>query len=152
MWQFAEHPRKPISEVEAFCGSILNKTGSQTRRQRDSSIKLKEEMDGIMGWIVKLIRDRGSGEDASSVGGEMPQRWAEESVELCWACVAVGCMEDTKSDVYHGTGKLQSFRAVAASCLARELDALATKTEGGSGGYVGVSSGAQRGKVVIPMR
>jgi hypothetical protein len=45
MWQFSENPRRPLTEVEAFCGTVLNKTGSQTRRQREASIKLKEEVD-----------------------------------------------------------------------------------------------------------
>ncbi|UKZ81885.1 hypothetical protein TrVFT333_009661 [Trichoderma virens FT-333] len=54
MWQFSDSPRVPIREVEAFCGSILNPKGSQTRRQRDSSIKLKEEMDRIMNFLRSL--------------------------------------------------------------------------------------------------
>ena len=97
MWHFSENPRAPITEVEVFCGFILNKRGAQTRRQGDSSIKLKEEIDRIMTWIVKQIRDRGVGDGAETLStatdaDAAPSRWREDVVELCWACVAVACM------------------------------------------------------------
>ena len=41
MWQFSENPRKHITEVEVFCGFILNKRGSQTRRQRVASTAVR---------------------------------------------------------------------------------------------------------------
>lgn len=129
MWQFSENPRKPISEVEVFCGFILNKRGSQTRRQRDSSIKLHEEMDRVMTWIVSLIRERG---DSTT---------QERVLELCWACVLVGCAKNTKGiEAYHGDGTLQGFRVVAACCLLREVNSLSKLVDGEatSGGYVGV--------------
>ncbi|RDA84822.1 hypothetical protein CP532_3158 [Ophiocordyceps camponoti-leonardi (nom. inval.)] len=56
MTQFSGDVRSRLSEVEAFCGSLLNKRGSQTRRQRDLSIKLLEETDRVTRWIVGLIR------------------------------------------------------------------------------------------------
>ncbi|RSL70472.1 hypothetical protein CEP51_012190 [Fusarium floridanum] len=76
------------TQVEVFCSFILNKRGSQTRRQRDSSIKLKEEIDRIMKWIVKLIRDRGQDSNAETLGtmtdiSSAPNRWREDVVELC---------------------------------------------------------------------
>lgn len=60
IWEFSESPRTCLDEVEFFCGSILNKNSSQTRRQRDLSIKLKEEADRTMAWTVKLMRERGA--------------------------------------------------------------------------------------------
>ncbi|PFH58837.1 hypothetical protein XA68_13165 [Ophiocordyceps unilateralis] len=57
MWQFSDNNTKNgISEVEAFCGSLLNKRGSQTRQQRDLSIQLLEKTDRVMSWIVRLMR------------------------------------------------------------------------------------------------
>lgn len=158
MWHFSDNPRTSLSEVEVFCGFILNKRGSQTRRQRDSSIKLKEEMDRHMAWMVKLIRDRGMGNDgdtATSVTGSVAEsnRWMEDVIELCWACVAVGCVkEGGASPLYHGTGELQSFRVVAACCLLKELNNLTRKMEAASeGGYVGVRGGRGR-QMVLPLR
>ncbi|UKZ56142.1 hypothetical protein TrVGV298_009970 [Trichoderma virens] len=147
MWQFSDSPRVPIREVEAFCGSILNPKGSQTRRQRDSSIKLKEEMDRIMNFFAKLIRDRSGGalgiaDDAASVATEddgQSERERMNAVELCWACVIVGSEQDNKGQNYDDNEKpLESFRVVAASCLVKELNELLTRKRSGRvGGYVG---------------
>ncbi|KAF4336323.1 RNA-directed RNA polymerase [Fusarium beomiforme] len=94
MWDFSENPRKPLTEVEVFCGFILNKRGAQTRSQGDSSIKLKEETDRIMTWIAKQIRDRGVGDGAETLSTAteadgVPSRWREDVVELCWAQMEV---------------------------------------------------------------
>ncbi|KAL6864502.1 RdRP domain-containing protein [Trichoderma novae-zelandiae] len=150
MYQFSDSPRAPIKEVEAFCGSILNPRGSQTRRQRDSSIKLKEEMDRVMSFFVKQMRDRGGGaigttDDAASTATDEDRKSERErmnTVELCWACVIVGSMP-VNGQSYMGDQKpLESFRVVAASCLVKELNELLTRKRlGRMGGYVGVRSG-----------
>ncbi|KAF5012175.1 hypothetical protein FDECE_1765 [Fusarium decemcellulare] len=155
MWHFSENPRSCLTEIEVFCGFILNKRGSQTRRQRDSSIKLKEEIDRIMTWIVKLIRDRGQGNDAETLStmtetSSAPNRWREDVVELCWACVAVACItKENAPIVYHGTGELKSFRVVAACCLLKELNNLARKMDASSGGgFIGVGRGRRGGRTM----
>ncbi|KAL7943797.1 RdRP domain-containing protein [Trichoderma barbatum] len=160
MWHFSDNPRAPIKEVEAFCGSILNPRGSQTRRQRDSSIGLKEEMDRTMNFIVKLIRDRSGGassnaDDAASVATDDDGHSERErmiAVELCWACVMVGSAQDRNLS-YHGNEKpLESFRVVAASCLVKELNELLMQRRlSRTGGFVGVRSGAQY-HGALPMR
>jgi hypothetical protein len=160
MWRFSENPRAPLTEVEVFCGFILNKRGAQTRRQGDSSIKLKEEVDRIMTWIVKQIRDRGVGDGAETLStatdaDATPSRWREDVVELCWACVAVACTRKEFAPlVYHGTGELESFRVVAACCLLKELNNLARKMEvSAGGGFVGVGRGGRgRGRRGTSMR
>ena len=137
-WQFSDNPRVPISEVEVFCGLILNKRGSQTRRQRDSSIKLREEMDRVMTWIANMIRDRAQSQSS------------EAAVELCMACVMVGCIGEARAPAtYHGDAQLRSFKVLAASCLVREWNSsvsLNPKADIG-GGYVGVGS-----KMSLPLR
>lgn len=155
MWHFSENPRTSISEVEVFCGSVLNKTGTQTRQQRDSSIRLKDETERVMTWIVKLIRDRTrvgeDGDDDDETSSETSddssnneEKRSREVLRLCWACLLVGCGRDVSAaaDTYHGTGEMESFRVVAATCLLRELNTfrakVSTKTFGG--GYVGVSA------------
>lgn len=161
MLRFSENARSCLSEVEVFCGFILNKRGGQTRRQRDSSIKLKEEIDRIITFIVKQIRDRGVGNDAETLStateasAAAPNRWREDVVELCWACVAVACIKKEDAPfVYHRTGELQSFRVVAACCLLKELNSLARKMDASSGGgFVGVGRGGRGGKrMTLPLR
>ncbi|KAF4121684.1 RNA-dependent RNA polymerase [Geosmithia morbida] len=118
MWQFSDNPRVPITEVEVFCGCILNKRGSQTRRQRDSSIKLQEEADKTMEWVVRMMCDRDKMTTQESV------------VALCLACVYASGAQGTATggNAVHGTDKLQSFKAVAASCLLKELYVLEKMT------------------------
>ncbi|TFA98712.1 RNA-dependent RNA polymerase 6 [Trichoderma ghanense] len=152
MYQASDSPRAPIKEVEAFCGSILNPRGGQTKRQRESSIKLKEEMDRVMSFFVKQMRDRGgrangATDDAASTATEEDGRSERETmnaVELCWACVIVGS-EAIRDRRYMADEKpLESFRVVAASCLVKELNELLTRKRlGRIGGYVGVRSGPQ---------
>ncbi|PHH70770.1 hypothetical protein CDD82_6927 [Ophiocordyceps australis] len=145
MWRFSDHPRKPISEVEYFCGSVLSKEGAQTRRQRDSSIRLKEETERIMSWISGLMRRTGSnsGDQDEETEAAVSVAWRTETLQLCWACFLVGCMQgdEEASKASHGSKvKLQGFRVVAATCVLRELIALRsdlnTLTMGG--GFVGV--------------
>lgn len=151
---FSENPKDWLSEVEVFCGFILNKRGGQTRRQRDSSIKLKEEIDRVVSWMVNLMRGLGRDHDTESVQSSAP-RGREGIVELCWACVHIGCIPNpNKSIFYQANAKLQSFRVVAACCLVKELNALAhNMTIASGGGYVGV--GRNRGgarTVTLPLR
>lgn len=145
MFDYSDNPRSPLTEVEVFCGFILNKRGGQTRRQRDSSIKLKEEIDRVMTWMVKLIRDRGMGNEETASNFSVAHG-RESVIELCWACLAIGCIKDAgASPLYHGTGALRSFRVVAACCLVKELNALVQNMNVSSaGGYVGVGRGSGR--------
>jgi hypothetical protein len=151
MWHFSESPRKSLSEVEVFVGFILNKHGSQTRRQRDSSIKLKEDIDQYMAWIIKLIRNRGQSDDdrATSVTGSVAEdaRVREDTIELCWACVVVGCEQRPAAE-------LESFPVVAACCLLREWNILTSEIEAAKGGgYLGTRRG-KRGQrqMILPIR
>ncbi|KAL6901256.1 RNA dependent RNA polymerase domain-containing protein [Trichoderma evansii] len=165
MWQFSSNPRVPVTEVEAFCGSILNPKGSQTRRQRDSSIKLKDEMDGVMSHVVKLIGDRSGGvtnfDDVLSTmndDDEIGERKAMNAIELSWACMVVGNDKSWDKSYRRDEPKLESFRVVAACCLVKELNDLLTRKNWGrvlrrSGGFVGVSQGyPNRQHGSLPMR
>lgn len=142
MWDFSDNPRKPLREVEVFCGFVFNNRGSQTRRQRDTSVKLKDETDRIMAWIVGMIRERGE-----SAG-------KEDAVELCLACLQVGCVKDTGDvDGYSGSGDVSSFKVLAACCLLKEMTGLANAVgEEKGGGYVGVGGGAKKNSYSLPLR
>ncbi|KAJ6439483.1 RNA-dependent RNA polymerase [Purpureocillium lavendulum] len=130
MWHFSDNPRTSISEAEVFCGSVLNKTGTQTRQQRDASIRLKEETDRLMTWITRQIRDRGGSKSAAAETDDTVDDSDEEdqyeAIQLSWACLVVGCIKDLSEtpEFYRGTGELESFRVVAATCLLKELNAL----------------------------
>lgn len=133
MLQFSEHPVRPISELEVFIGAILNKSGVQTNRQRDNSIKLRDEFSRISSWITSLMRKDRLGVDAPLTGYES----RHDSLHICFACVMAGG-ENTSGlhDVYQD---MQSFRVVAACALLGELSLHERVRRGG--GYVGVRSG-----------
>lgn len=164
MWQFSDNPRKQITEVEVFCGFILNNRGNPTRRQRDASIKLRETTDQIMDHTVQQIRDAGprQPENApdggeSNVEGPEPKLSNKDVLELCLACLIVACFGDpTREEAYNGSGKLQSFKLVAASCLIKEMTSQGllsplNNDDGGSGGFVSVGGNPQRA-MTLPVR
>ncbi|KAL3429117.1 RNA dependent RNA polymerase-domain-containing protein [Aspergillus tetrazonus] len=59
MANFSEHPIYPLSELEVFIGQILNNSGVQTNRQRERSIKLKDEFERIASLILSQMRPPG---------------------------------------------------------------------------------------------
>jgi hypothetical protein len=109
--EYSDHATKEITELEVFTGTIFNKTGVQTRRQRDGSLRLKDEFDRILQWTASMIRKR----DHSS----------RDCLVLSMACLEVGNMRMQRA-VQLGKGRygddLQSFRVIAACCAMRELD------------------------------
>jgi hypothetical protein len=113
-----------ISELEVFTGSIFNKLGVQTRRQRDKSIQLKDEFDRIAKWTTAMIRDRKteiSGEHTLNV---QPMMHSDDSLILSIACLHVGMMDSetgTRAGP-RGIEELQSFKVIAACCVIKELD------------------------------
>lgn len=118
---YSDHPIKPLSELEVFIGSVINKSGVQTRRQRDQSQKLADEFERIASWITdQMHRHRKV---------EIPRtdhKTGTETLELCLACFQVA--EEQNADSMYGRrndyGELKSFRIVAACALLAELDIL----------------------------
>ncbi|KAE8408721.1 RNA dependent RNA polymerase-domain-containing protein [Aspergillus pseudonomiae] len=107
---YSDHPTKPISELEVVIGSIINRRGVQTRRQRDRSDKLHEEFDRIATWATNIMR-RQEVQDPDPNG-----------LELSMACLYHGThVSDSgrRKEVY---GELKSFRVVAVCALLAELD------------------------------
>ncbi|VUC36452.1 unnamed protein product [Clonostachys rosea] len=152
MYQFSENPRRPISEVEVFCGFILDRHGKQTRRQRDLSSKLREEIDRTMSWIVKQIQEPevDEGEDGFSR--------QKGVLELCWACLVVGCTDDNeKINGEYVIGGLKSFKILAAGCMFKQLELFLSMISGkeeepATGGFVGVRGGRGGKKMMLPLR
>lgn len=112
MTQYSEHPSRPISELEAFIGNILGATGSQSKRQRDLSVTMKEKFDADASYYVECIVNNDEG------------MRAEDALERSMACLAA-YLERQKSFV--GAGRngdmLVSFGYVAAAVCLRELEA-----------------------------
>ncbi|KAK7947707.1 RNA-dependent RNA polymerase [Apiospora aurea] len=138
---YSEHASIPISELEVFTGSIFNKSGVQTPRQRDRSLKLKEAFDRMAKTTVALIRKDKHGNDehdaedddvASTVLDYNPLA----ALELSLACLYVGGRQ-LKSRIGRwgqedgNSGGYQGFKVVAASCATRELDLAIRRADGG---------------------
>ncbi|KAF3407834.1 putative RNA-dependent RNA polymerase 2 [Talaromyces pinophilus] len=120
MSNFSEHPVKPISELEVFIGCILNKTGVQTRRQRERSIRLKDEFDRITAFIMAQIRPHGN-TIVPLTGYESEM----DALELCLACVHIaGERSSFASERYRHdeSVELGSFQIVAACALLAEAE------------------------------
>ncbi|KAK4183734.1 RNA dependent RNA polymerase-domain-containing protein [Podospora australis] len=132
----SDHPYQPLRELEVFVGFIINKSGIQSNRQRDKSIKIKDEFERITNWIIK---------DMCNPSSEDGQPGEFAALELCLACVHIGCIDqfrETEAWNRSSSQDLQTFKIVAASALIRELNVLEAQTAGvSSGGYVGTRTG-----------
>ena len=149
-------------------GHILNKTGVQTRRQRDKSVELKDEFQRISRSAAAMIRHRrvtgqpdeeGDSDDEdgryerdadNNSTAARNYDFRSSALELSRACVHVGC-EKTKRKSAWGPRQrgftCQSFKVVAACCLIKEFDLAVRKEEKEAGivplggGFLGVRSG-----------
>ncbi|KAL2174451.1 RNA dependent RNA polymerase-domain-containing protein [Thermothelomyces heterothallicus CBS 202.75] len=118
MVDLADQPHQPLTELEVFVGYIINKRGVQTPRQRDRSVKLKDEFEHIATWITHEMRN------PPSVRGYTSEL---DALELCLACLCIGCEKrsrDTRPRPRSSARNLESFKVVAAATLIQELSAL----------------------------
>ncbi|KAL2016496.1 hypothetical protein VTK56DRAFT_3459 [Thermocarpiscus australiensis] len=176
MADWSDNPSRPLTELEVFVGFIVNRNGGggggagQSQRQRDRSVKLRDEFDRIPGWVTHQMRHpvvaAAAAAAAEETGGPGPGPDGEgngdgngdgrelHALELCMACVQVGCEKTTVSAAPAPRAwsradyvEVQSFKIVAAAALMRELNAAENKTRmrsgrgGGGGGFVGVRGG-----------
>lgn len=132
MAKYSVHPTKPLMELEAFIGNILNKSGVQNSRQRDSSRKLRAEFDRISTWITSQMRRVRP--DFEPTGYQT----RFDNLHLCLACVHAGCEENSDQRGSRNES-MQSFKIVAVCALLAELGIFENGRRGG--GYVGVGGG-----------
>ncbi|KAK4139079.1 RNA dependent RNA polymerase-domain-containing protein [Dichotomopilus funicola] len=138
MIDFADQPHQPLRELEVFVGFILNGSGIQSNRQRDRSVKLRDEFERISALVTREMRHPAP--IAGSVVGEL------DGLEMCIACLFVGCdKKEVDSQKFRNSPKnIESFKIVAAAALMRELTAAESRSQIGrgyglgGGGYVGV--------------
>lgn len=141
MGQYSGHPTKPLTELEVFIGNPINKSGVQTRRQRDSGIKLKDEMGRIATWITRQMRKVNHDAEGEGVAAPTGYQTEFDNLHLCLACVHAGCEETTGVRETRFEG-MQTFRIVAACALLSEISLFGNgQQRGGGGGFVGVSGG-----------
>ncbi|KAI1214371.1 RdRP-domain-containing protein [Annulohypoxylon truncatum] len=142
---YSDNFTKGLTELEVFTGCIFSKSGIQTRRQRDKSIRLKDEYDRIAKWVEGVIRkkevkmredeDNDSHADADELNDEPASRdvtnldpgLALSALELSIACLHVS----TEQSDNFGRSKVdfQSFKIVAAQCALTELDLALARQE-----------------------
>jgi hypothetical protein len=108
MTEFSPNPTRSLSELEAFIGNILGKTGAQNRYQRELSTSMKEKFEEDSAFIVRCIT-------------KDDDQWSEESLERSMACLAAS-LEDRRT--YKRQDQLLSFKYVAASICLWEVDRL----------------------------
>jgi hypothetical protein len=106
MVDYSDHPHRPLTELEAFVGNILGRTGAQSKNQRELSTSLKEKFDEDAAYLFKSITRDGD-------------EYSDEALERSMACLAVS-LEDRSL----GREELQSFKYVAAAVCLREVDRL----------------------------
>lgn len=148
MAQYSAHPTKPLKELEVFIGTVLNKSGVQTHRQRDSSIKLKDDMERIASWITGQMRKVSHDPAVATLTGYQTQF---DNLHLCLACVHAGC-EATTGPRESRLEDMQSFRVVAACSLLSEMSLFENgqrDSRGGAGGFVGVSGGRRNAAAMM---
>ncbi|KAF1842606.1 RdRP-domain-containing protein [Cucurbitaria berberidis CBS 394.84] len=128
---YSEHAAISITELEVFTGSIYNRSGVHTRRQRDKSLRLRDEFERIAKWAQGVMRKRdiATEEEGQNDEADTP----DEALALSLACLHVGCINDTgksSSDlVRRGGSPFYSFKVVAACCAVKELDAAIRRAE-----------------------
>ena|ERR1700709_2598449 len=106
MIEYSDHPRQPITELEAFIGNILGRTGAQTRKQREDSKSLKEKLDDDEKYIIRcIVQDDGI--------------YSEEALERSMACLAVSLEERTGPKRKE---QILSFKYIAAAVCLREVE------------------------------
>ncbi len=54
MTEYSGHPHRPMSELEAFVGNFLGKTGAANKQQRDLSTDMKERFEEDSRSIVNF--------------------------------------------------------------------------------------------------
>jgi hypothetical protein len=105
MTEYSQHPSRPLSELEAFTGNILGKTGVPNKHQRELSKTMKEKFNEDSTFIVNSIVKNG-------------EEHSDEALPMAMACLAVS-LEETNS--YNSHVRLSSFKYVAAAVCLREV-------------------------------
>ncbi|KKA26661.1 hypothetical protein TD95_001628 [Thielaviopsis punctulata] len=124
MQECAPNYMNPLSEVEVFCGFIFSREGSQSRRQREASIKIGGRVDELTAFIAQRMRCR------DRPPTDIKRKY--EALEMCLACFKLqnsSIRPSAEERLFGGAQErgdevLKGFRVIAGSCLLRELAAV----------------------------
>ncbi|KAI1769919.1 RdRP-domain-containing protein [Hypoxylon cercidicola] len=129
----SDHSTKGITELEVFTGCIFNKSGVQTKRQRDRSVRLKDDFDRIAKVFESSIRKKkiepredDGADDNDSDAGDYADADVDDfspdlsALELSIACLHVGT--STSNKFGRNNSDFQSFKVIAAQCVLSELE------------------------------
>lgn len=130
---YSEHATISITELEVFTGNIYNKSGAQTRRQRDKSLRLKDEFDRIAKWAERVIRRRDIATEDSAEEQHHEADISNEALISSLACLEVGCAKIEgkfpSDSTRRSGGEFHSFKIIAACCAIKELDAAVIRAQ-----------------------
>lgn len=110
MTEYSQHPARPLTELEAFTGNILGKTGVPNKHQRELSKTMKEKFEEDSTFIVNYIIKDGD-------------EYSAEALAKSIACFAVS-LEDDNGYSYKRRERLSSFKYLAAAVCLREINKL----------------------------
>ncbi|MCJ1477226.1 hypothetical protein MMC13_005897 [Lambiella insularis] len=112
MYQSSPTPwASPITELEVFIGNLVGKTHGQTKRQRETSMRMRDDYEALVSDIVSQIRNKEGGR--------------EEALERSIACMSLGLEQEGRNrQAKLGRANLLSFRWIAASVCLQEVDRL----------------------------
>lgn len=122
LYQFGPVPRMPLSEAEAFSGSILGRQGgAQGKPLRELSKQLRERFDTIAEYtIMRIIH----GDAAVEATEHIDELYDVDERELEGWPRAIACLivavEETGARDYR-LGELESFRYLAAVVCLKEF-------------------------------
>ncbi|KAI1656249.1 RdRP-domain-containing protein [Daldinia decipiens] len=152
--EYSDNFTKGLSELEVFTGYIFNKTGAQTRRQRDKSVRLKDDYDAIARWVESMIRkkkvdprdsdddDDCNDSDADSTDYYTDSRHHDSTpLELSIACLHVGI--DKSKTFGRNKDDFQTFKIISAQCALTELELAIQRQEFATGAAI-VAAGTRR--------
>lgn len=114
----------PLSEQEAFAGTILGrKGGAQSKPLRDLGKTMRERFENVVDYTIMRItkgdEQMGAVDDLDILYEESVDREVE-ALPRAMACLAVAVEEQGYAD--RQLGELQSFKYIAAGVCLRELE------------------------------
>lgn len=100
-----------VTELEVFSGNILgNSKGAQSRKQRETSVTMKDKFDRDVAYIVNWITENDDG--------------GLEALARSIACMFVAFENNRKGAARPKVGRLVSFAYVAAAVCLAEVEKL----------------------------
>ncbi|KAM0717022.1 hypothetical protein Q7P37_006874 [Cladosporium fusiforme] len=113
----------PLSETEAFAGTILGRQGgAQGKPLRELSKAMRERFDAVAEYAnMRIINGDAAMNQAEYLDALYDLNEREiEAWPRAIACLVVACRE--KGAIHYGLGELKSFKYIAAATCLRELE------------------------------